>query len=158
MAMKDVLDRMEQVHRERYASDDSQIAPFIMLLDDQEEMTTYVQLPMGDDRQATVLAIASAVLTTQSYGYVFSSEAWMAVVNREKWESGDHPMPSADPERQEVLIMEGNSFAESVMRIFAIERDSAGKVTNLRRKTDMEEGSLRMHSRFDIFPRPQHAV
>ncbi len=79
----------------------------------------------------------------------------MAFTDQKTLDSDDFVMPRNDPARQEVLIMEVNSFAATAMRIYDIIRDAEGEVTDLRRR-DMN--GLRMHSRFDIFPRPKHMV
>jgi hypothetical protein len=151
MSIETLLDQMEGAHHQHYSDGDAQLRPFIMLINDQDQLHTYTEVPMGEDRSATVLAILDAVVATRSPGYIFSSEAWLSVVDKKDFPT--MPRPRDDPQKQEVLIMEGNTFTETSMRVYDIVRDDAGKVTELRRKTDTGKN---IHSRYDIFPRPKH--
>lgn len=125
----------------------NQMQPFIMLFDQNGKLGETVFLNITEDRSHAISEITVAVIATQSFGYVFASEAWMAM--QDKGEDMT-VMPSKNPKRQEVLIVECDTFLETNTRLYSMQRDQSGQLTDLVLLDDLMNGTV-LESRFDIF-------
>lgn len=147
------IERVMDVYRAFYEKTNDQMSPFCTLFDRDGEITTILQMPMGNDEQKDqgVLALTMAMVATKSFGYVFTSEAWLKVISKAEAKDGIKVMPRDSEDRREVVIVEAHTYDEDLISVFDIVRDwNTGNVTDLVKNKDMDGGQ--MQSRFNIFP------
>lgn len=139
-----VVDKIIAIHRVRYMTDSSEMAPMVITYRGGEPLGVYIIPDMmnPDLKHLSTNLIASIVDKDHADGYVLSSEAWMADFN------GTNRTPSEREDRIEVVITAGYNPNESEHRIHEIVRDySDGRVIDLVNK---EMGGM-MQSRFNIY-------
>lgn len=154
ISLKDTLAKVMFIHEQRYATDSSELQPFVLLFKD-DEMVGMVGLEMAQDQEAKIAmvhAIRAFIAENGITATVFSSEAWMSVLDPEAYNSDDYVRPSQDPKRVEVLIVEArdeNGGLEHAMR--KIIRDEAtGRVRLKEYDKDLNQGFA--SSIFEFFP------
>lgn len=143
-----ILNLMISAHRERYATDASDLTPMVMTFRDNQIIRIHLvpdmMSPEGKQRaQQTLQAI---VLADLAEGYILHSEAW--AVRPKKGDKIDGIIPSQHADRYEILLVSAYSQTGTAFRALEILRNNHGAIL----KEDDLQGAD-MFSVFDIFKR-----
>jgi hypothetical protein len=98
------------------------------------------------EKEMVAKAMRRMMQEVNAIRYTFTSECWMAVLDKGEWEHDKRP-PSQRDTRIEALVIVGCDDDRTSTAIYEIVRDDEGTITDLKRK-DMGESMPEMGGRF----------
>lgn len=143
------LDKVIELHRDRYADNDSELIPMVFFVKDGLPMG-FAQLIStdGSDWREALPSLKELPIFEEADGYIISSEAWLAHYPVDS-DLEKITMPSKREDKIEVIInVIFMKDGEKAMKNLKIIRGETGKVIKLE---SLETFSDQFESRFDLY-------